>query len=150
MAGHSAETLARRVFNPAYGPTTGAVTCCAAGGVLTAAVVSPEDVAHGPVVCPFRLVTGLPCPGCGLTRSWVYAMHGRWTAAVFANPFGLVLLAAAVTLVVAVVCSLVRRRPLPDLARPLQSPVGLAVIALWLGFGVVRLVLVAAGTAHMG
>lgn len=29
-----------------------------------------------PELCTFRQVTGLPCPGCGLTRSWVSALHG--------------------------------------------------------------------------
>ncbi|MFB0565961.1 MAG: DUF2752 domain-containing protein [Candidatus Aminicenantaceae bacterium] len=29
-----------------------------------------------PDTCTFRNLTGLPCPGCGLTRSIVSAMHG--------------------------------------------------------------------------
>lgn len=32
-------------------------------------------------LCFFRTVTGLPCPFCGLTHSFVLAMHGRWTVA---------------------------------------------------------------------
>ncbi len=30
-----------------------------------------------PNTCIFRSTTGLPCPGCGLTRSMVAAAHGR-------------------------------------------------------------------------
>jgi hypothetical protein len=29
-----------------------------------------------PGMCSFRSVTGIPCPGCGLLRSMVTAMHG--------------------------------------------------------------------------
>lgn len=30
-----------------------------------------------PPVCAFRLITGLDCPGCGLTRSVILAAHGN-------------------------------------------------------------------------
>jgi len=30
-----------------------------------------------PNICMFRAYTGLPCPGCGLTRSLIAAAHGK-------------------------------------------------------------------------
>jgi len=30
-----------------------------------------------PNICMFRAYTGLPCPGCGLTRSLIAAAHGE-------------------------------------------------------------------------
>lgn len=48
---------------------------------LAAGAVIPVDVVmDGPVVCPFQLVTGLPCPLCGATRAFVLFGHGdgRW------------------------------------------------------------------------
>jgi hypothetical protein len=30
-----------------------------------------------PVVCPSRLLLGVECPGCGMTRSLTYLLHGR-------------------------------------------------------------------------
>lgn len=34
-----------------------------------------------PVLCGFRRLTGVGCPGCGLTRSFVFLGHGQvWSA----------------------------------------------------------------------
>ncbi len=52
--------------------------------VLTfALLLEPSDAAvtlfgwEVPVSCAFRRLTGVPCPGCGLTRSFVYLAHGQ-------------------------------------------------------------------------
>jgi hypothetical protein len=45
-----------------------------------------------PSVCSFRLMTGIPCPGCGLTRSIVAAVHGDWVASYAYNRMGPVVL----------------------------------------------------------
>jgi hypothetical protein len=34
-------------------------------------------VERGPTVCLFRRATGLPCPNCGLARSWSATAHGQ-------------------------------------------------------------------------
>lgn len=36
--------------------------------------------------CPFRLFTGLQCPGCGTTRALHELMHGHFLAAFMLNP----------------------------------------------------------------
>jgi len=38
--------------------------------------------------CPFKTVTGLPCPGCGMTRACHAALHGDWAQVLKMNPFG--------------------------------------------------------------
>jgi hypothetical protein len=68
----------------------------ASAALATAALLPDRAVRDGPVVCLFRRVTGLPCPSCGLTRSWQAAGHGRLRQAVAFHPLGpLTMLAAA-------------------------------------------------------
>ena len=48
-----------------------------------------------PELCTLKATTGVPCPGCGLTRSWVSALHGDAAASLGHHPLGwLVLLYA--------------------------------------------------------
>jgi hypothetical protein len=58
--------------------------------------VPPAWVAAGPPLCPFRLLTGLPCPGCGITRSIVSTAHGDLAAALAFHPLGPLVLAALI------------------------------------------------------
>jgi hypothetical protein len=139
MAARFAE-LTRPYFTAVEGPRTPLVAGVGLSCLVAAAVANPDTVGSGPVICPFRLATGLPCPGCGLTRSWVYLAHGRWGEAMSANPFGLVLMVAVAALVAAVLRSAVLRRPSPSMAAILASRPFLAVGAAWIVFGVVRLV----------
>ncbi|HYG93372.1 MAG TPA: DUF2752 domain-containing protein [Nocardioides sp.] len=114
----------------------------AAGGVAAlgvACLLSPEGIEDGPVVCPFRLATGLPCPGCGMTRSWVYTTHGWWREAFTAHPFGPVAIAAVLGLAVLVVRARVRGTAAPRIR--LRNPVVLTLVGAWLTFAAVRLVL---------
>jgi len=37
--------------------------------------------------CPFRSTLGLPCPGCGLSRSLAYLLKGNWNEALHAHAF---------------------------------------------------------------
>lgn len=46
-----------------------------------------------PNVCIFRGITGLPCPGCGLTRSIVAAVHGDMAKSFSFHRLGLMTLA---------------------------------------------------------
>lgn len=41
--------------------------------------------------CGFLVVTGIPCPGCGLTTSFSHMVRGEFTGATRANPFGVML-----------------------------------------------------------
>ncbi len=69
-----------------------------AGVVLVAAAMVEPDVrgygTHtqlGLPPCGFQLLTGLPCPGCGLTTAFAHAIRGEWISASGANPLGMLL-----------------------------------------------------------
>ncbi len=109
--------------------------------VVVAAVKSPASIEDGPILCPFRLLTGLECPGCGLTRAWVYAMHGQWNDSFTSNPFGILLMLFVLVFAAATVRRRVQARPAPDLDRLVRHPMTLVVLGVWILFGVGRVVL---------
>lgn len=111
------------------------------GALVVARMLPADHIEDGPVVCPFRLLTGLPCPGCGLTRSWVCLLHGEWQHAVAANAFGPAAVLGVLLLVVVSVRARVAGHPPTALNRLVRRPPVVAVAAVWLAYAVVRLVL---------
>jgi len=60
---------------------------------LIAASVLPVQKILPP--CPFRVVTGIPCPSCGSTRSLVHLAHGDIAGSLILNPlFSLAMITA--------------------------------------------------------
>ena len=66
---------------------------CTVGALLALplAAILPSDGAGIPV-CLFHSLTGLPCPGCGLTRAFSSLLHGQAAAAFAYHPFVFLLL----------------------------------------------------------
>jgi hypothetical protein len=62
--------------------------------LLGAVVVALPHLENGPVVCPFRAVTGLPCATCGLITSARHLSRGHVLDALRTNPFDAVFLMA--------------------------------------------------------
>lgn len=111
----------------------------AVAAVTAAAVLPPSAVLGGPTVCPFRIVTGLPCPACGLTRSWVLTAHGDLAGAFTQHWLG----PASLALTVLGLVLFVVRRPLTS-SRPARLTFWALVIST-AAYGVWRGVLVARG-----
>ena len=65
----------------------GAVVCLAV--LLTSFILDPRWAEQrGIVLCVSRALTGIPCPGCGLTRSFCVLAHGHVGAAFDYHLFG--------------------------------------------------------------
>ena len=95
--------------------------------------VSPEKLAFCP--CPFHLLTGIDCPGCGMTRACIALARGEIGRALQYNPLsiGLIIFAGAFALLP----DRIRRfwRNLPDKIHVLFTA---SLLALILGFWAYR------------
>ena len=54
-------------------------------GISIAVFLDPKSLSWFPR-CPFRMLTGLDCPGCGTARAIHAAANGRWYEAFRSNP----------------------------------------------------------------
>jgi Protein of unknown function (DUF2752) len=89
-----AAELPRRPWTTALvGPV--ACGCCLAGAAV---YITVQDPTLGGVFlpCPFRLATGLWCPGCGLTRATHFLFRGDLPTALRYNLFVVPILLAIV------------------------------------------------------
>lgn len=106
----------------------------ALGAAIGAAIIPVGSFDDGPVTCPFRLITGLPCPACGLTRSCIAAFHLDFDLSFARHPCG------PVVALVVIVIGLSLDKRLPWMARTLRRPVvAVALGGIWLTAWVVRL-----------
>jgi uncharacterized protein DUF2752 len=72
----------------------------AGAAMLAAGLALPVVPGHPSFVCPMRALTGIPCPLCGLSTSVEATVRLDLRDALAANPFGLVLVLAALALLV--------------------------------------------------
>ncbi|WP_370893491.1 DUF2752 domain-containing protein [Janibacter sp. GXQ6167] len=144
-----ATTGAQRVHVPGGSLGMRATTFVLAGlslAALVAAFMWPlNTVDNGPGWCVFRAATGLPCPGCGLTRSWVHLANGDVGTAFAYNAFGPIMMLLAAGIVGYVVVALVRRRPPENLLNLLASRAMVIGLGAWIGYSVVRIVSLSLG-----
>jgi hypothetical protein len=83
--------------------------------------------------CMFRKVTGLDCPGCGMTRGTYALLHGRVGDAFRFNPVGMVLLPLAMIGLGIEVIGWVRGKRLPFSLNPGRwgATVIMVVMIVW-------------------
>lgn len=73
-----------------------AVIAFSAFGALAVLFFFNPTTYHFYPVCLFHQVTGLNCPGCGMTRAMYALLHGDFLTALRDNAFLLLVLAAAI------------------------------------------------------
>ena len=88
---------------PRYPVPRAAVAAAAIAALLALFVVAALPIGDegSPVVCPFRAVTGLPCPFCGFLRAARLIAEGRIGSAFAMNPLDAALLLVGLPLTAA-------------------------------------------------
>jgi hypothetical protein len=89
-------------------------------------------------VCAFRAASGLPCPSCGMTRSWVWAARGDLGTALRFNAAGVLFLAGILGNGLLRVW-LLAGRTVPRRAWMFVVGGGVGFVAVWLGGWALRL-----------
>lgn len=108
----------------------------AALAVLVARIV-PFSLVDGMAPCTFRVITSLPCPGCGFTRSFFRAAELDFAGAWLVSPLGTLLFLGLVVVTVLGGLRILLRRPWPRVilgrrARTLlASLIALVVVSNW-------------------
>lgn len=107
------------------------------GGIVLAVVTAVWLSALGPgetTICLVRNWTGVPCPGCGVTRAIEAMLRGSYAEAFILHPLAPFAVAEAVVVWIAWGVSLARfRRGLDERALALLLLVNLvAFVALWI------------------
>jgi hypothetical protein len=102
----------------------------AAMGILAGTLLLAHYHVPGPP-CLFRLLTGIPCPGCGMTRSLMALWRGDLLTSFRYHPLGPPLFLACLFLLMAL---LLRRLPklAPETQRRLWTGIGALLIGVWL------------------
>ena len=117
--------------------------------VLLAAALPSQGA--GVPLCLFRYLTGLPCPGCGLTRSFSCILHGDFARAYDYHPFGYVLLPLFMIIAVTLFIPGPFRSRLEGLVRGRQAKlrtIYLTLIYGFIAFGAIRTVVYAVQGLH--
>lgn len=89
----SFQSLSMRVAGVVFRPATLMVL-----GLIVGSLLPLQWLTAGPSLCPFKVTTGLPCPGCGLTRSAVALLHGDPMTSLYYHPLGAPIIAVAVVI----------------------------------------------------
>lgn len=65
-------------------------------------------------LCPFKMITGFPCPGCGITKSIVYFYEGDIYRSLLHHLFGPIFILFCVLVLFKLVAEIIYQKPFFD------------------------------------
>ncbi len=80
--------------------------------------------------CPFFRLTGVPCPGCGLTRACMLLLRGEVQASIKFHAFAPIFLVLIAMLIIGTLLPRSVTEPLINKAEALERQTGLTIIIL--------------------
>jgi len=83
----------------------------APAAVLAAAMLLPAGWESPVPLCLFKGLTGLDCPGCGMTRAFLLIGHGRFAAAAAVHPASIPAFLIVAGMAMTGIARIVRNRP---------------------------------------
>ena len=72
--------------------------------------ISDQKLENEQSFCPFKMLTGFPCPGCGITKSLVFFYQGEWTKSMHYHLFGPLVVLFCVLVIVVLVIELITKK----------------------------------------
>ncbi|MBV9928935.1 MAG: DUF2752 domain-containing protein [Acidobacteria bacterium] len=97
---------------------------------LAAAQVACVAAGVGGWPCPLKSATGIPCPGCGLTRASVALLRGDFASGLRAHAFAPVLLVSLAALAVSALLPAARREAFAALVARFERRTKVAYVVL--------------------
>lgn len=85
-----------------------------AAGLLALSLTPVSLIERLPVTCPSRLLLGIECYGCGMTRALAHLLHGNPMLSARFHPHATAWLALLLVLLVTLLALGFRRRPAGD------------------------------------
>ena len=80
--------------------------------------------------CPLLKVFGIPCPGCGLTRSIIFLFQGDWQRSIALHAFAPVFVTAIGLITIAAVLPQVPRQKFVGVLETFERRTGISTILL--------------------
>jgi len=121
-------------------------------GVYVLSIALPMPGGDGlilrlPTICPFDHMTGLPCPGCGLTRAFVSMAHGHVVDAFRWHALGPIVFLIGLGYLIEYAARVFAGKSLLRIGPLWSSRAGWAASVVFVGYGVARAVYY--GAHHM-
>ncbi len=134
-------SLRARLATPVIAPLLADRRLSAVLAAAGAAQVALTFAHVGGWPCPFLAVTGLPCPGCGLSRACAAVCRGQWAVAVRLHAFAPVVLLAIGLMTAAAVLPAANRQRIIRLVSHVERrwPAATVLLGLLLLYWLVRI-----------